>query len=496
MSERIGAHGALEPRAGGSGGSRLRRCSGVGLALVLATTGCSVPSLADVPLPGGAPSGPGYEITVEFADVLDLVPQAAVKVNDVTVGSVEKISLSGWTARTRLRIDRKVQLPANATAAIRQTSLLGEKYVDVAAPVTEPAAGRLGDGAIIPLSRTTRAAEVEEVLAALGLLLNGGGLEQLKTINQELSAALDGREAQARDALTQLDTFLGGLDKQKADLVRAVDALDRLSTHLDRQREIIGTALDALAPGLTVLEQQRVQLTGALTALGDLGRVGTEVINKSHDDTVASLRSLQPILDQLVKAGDALPKSLDFMLTYPFPPNVNGAIVGDFVNMSMTANLDAVTILSNLLSAKPVATDPVKGTASGSQGRGPAGPGAAGPGQSGSAKPGAPGSLLPGVLPGLCLPKNGILSLNWLPPLLPSCDLPEGCKLLPPGTKVPAGGFVPPNGIIPQGTVFPAGTKVPVGTVLPAPCLLAPLTGAVDGLTGGLLDILGGGLLR
>src|SRR4029453_5961921 len=97
-----------------------------------------------------------------------------------------------------------------------------------------------------------RSAEVEEVLAALGLLLNGGGLAHLKTINTELGTALAGREEAARDGLSQLAPFGGGLDKQKADLVRALDALDRLSGHLSAQRSVIGTALDSLGPGLTV----------------------------------------------------------------------------------------------------------------------------------------------------------------------------------------------------------------------------------------------------
>ncbi|MEV4755873.1 MCE family protein [Micromonospora sp. NPDC049559] len=491
----------MSPRT--SPAPRLRRPA-LAVALVLLTTGCTVPDLTDVPLPGGAPSGPGYAVTVEFADVLDLVSQAAVKVNDVTVGSVEKVYLSGWTARARLRIDRKVRLPANATAAVRQTSLLGEKYVAVSPPTTEASTGQLADGDVIPLSRTRRAAEVEEVLAALGLLLNGGGLAQLKTINQELSAALDGRESSARDALRQLDAFLGGLDQQKADLVRAVDALDRLTGRLNRQREVIGAALDSLAPGLTVLEQQRTELTGALTALGELGRVGTEVVRASRADTVASVRALQPILEQLVKAGDALPKSLDFMLSYPFPPNANGAIVGDYINMSLTADLDAATILSNLLSSKPVQPDAGKPAAGGgAPGRGgtPGGgrPGGGNnPGKPGTTQPGGVGvgPLLPGVLPAICLPLGGLLPLNWLPPLLPGCELPPGCKLLKPGTPVPPGGLVPPGGVVPPGTVFPPGTKLPLGTVLPLECLLPPPTGETNGQNGGLLDILGGGLLR
>jgi phospholipid/cholesterol/gamma-HCH transport system substrate-binding protein len=270
------------------------------LAVALLAGGCGLPDVTALPLPGGASGGAGYRVTAEFSDVLDLVPQAAVKVDDVTVGSVEKISLSGWTARVRLRIGNNVRLPGNATAAVRQTSLLGEKYVALDPPATESPQGTLADGAVIPLSRTRRGAEVEEVLAALGLLLNGGGLAQLKTINEELAGALDGRETQAKDALHQLDTFLGGLDRQKADIVRALDALDRLSGHLAQQRDVIGTALKSLAPGLTVLEDQRRQLTVALTSLGELGRVGTRVVIRSRDDTLAVLRSLQPILEQLV----------------------------------------------------------------------------------------------------------------------------------------------------------------------------------------------------
>jgi phospholipid/cholesterol/gamma-HCH transport system substrate-binding protein len=302
----------------------------------------------DVPLPGGAPSGPSYGVTAEFGDVLDLVPQAAVKVNDVTVGSVEGIELHGFVAVVRLRVDRKVSLPDNATAAIRQSSLLGEKFVGLANPVDESPQGTLGDGDTIPLDRTRRGAEVEEVLAALGLLLNGGGLAQLKTINEEVVKALSGRESDAKAALRQLDSFVSGLEAQKADIVRAIEALDRLSADLAKQRATIGEAVEALASGLSVLAQQREQLTTALTALRDLSTVGVRVIDASKEDTVASLQALQPILENLVKAGDALPKGIDFALSYPFPPNARKAISGDFVRLHVTADLDATTILSNL----------------------------------------------------------------------------------------------------------------------------------------------------
>ncbi|MEU5790474.1 MCE family protein [Micromonospora purpureochromogenes] len=453
--------------------------------VALLPAGCGLPDLADLPLPGGAPRGAGYAVTAEFSDVLDLVPQAAVKVDDVTVGSVEKISLAGWTARVTLRVDADVRLPANATAAVRQSSLLGEKYVTLAAPPTAPAGARLVDGDVIPLSRTARGAEVEEVLAALGLLLNGGGLAQLRTINQELGAALEGREPAVRDALSQLDTFIGGLDKQKADLVRALDALDRLSGRLARQKQTLGEAVDSLAPGLTVLARQRAQLTEALTALGELGEVGTRVVNRSRDDTLADVRALQPILEQLVRAGDDLPKSLDFMLSYPFPPNVTGAIVGDFVNLSVTADLDSASILANLVAAAPA-----RGAASPTAPR-PSGRPSAG-GSTTVPRPGDGTGPLPELPLTKCLPDPKDFPATWTPPK--DCLLPEGCVLLKPGSTVPLGGLILPKGLVPPGTAFPAGTELPAGTVLSAPCVL-PVTGAVTGQLGDLPDLLGGGLL-
>jgi phospholipid/cholesterol/gamma-HCH transport system substrate-binding protein len=313
--------------------------------------GCS----SSLPLPGAAPAGPAYRVVVEFADVLDLVPQSAVKVNDVTVGSVEEIWLAGWTARVRVRIADHVHLPDNATAAIRQTSLLGEKFVSLDAPAGEPAQGSLSDGDVIPLARTRRSAEVEEVLGALGLLLNGGGLGQIKTINEELAAALEGHEADAQAALRSLDQFIAGLDAQRDEITRAIDGLDRLSARLSAQRATIGAAVDALGPGLRVLAQQRAQLTAALTALGELGKVGNRVVTASRDDTLASIKALRPTLDQLVRAGDTLPKAMDFLLTYPFPPNITGAITSDRVNLHVTADLDASQILANLLAAAPPA---------------------------------------------------------------------------------------------------------------------------------------------
>lgn len=315
----------------------------------LLLTGCEFSGLYDVGLPGGAAAdGNAYRVTVVFRDVLDLVPQSAVKVNDVTVGAVEKVELDGWRARVRLRIEDSVKLPANAVAELRQTSMLGEKYVALSAPVDAAPAGRLKDGARIPLSRSGRNPEIEEVLSALSALLNGGGVAQLKTITTELNKALEGRENRVKSLLTELDTFIGGLDDRRMEIVRALAGVDRLAKRLAREKKTIAGALDTVPPALKVLADQRRSLTAMLTSLSKLGKTGTQVINASRDDTVANLKSLRPILEQLNKAGDDLPNALELMTTYPFPRNAVDAIHGDYVNLRITADLDLASVYGNL----------------------------------------------------------------------------------------------------------------------------------------------------
>ncbi|MEU7550859.1 MCE family protein [Streptomyces sp. NPDC044571] len=374
----------------------------------LLLTGCEFKGLYDVPLPGGAATdGPSYRVTVEFQDVLDLVPQSTVKVNNVTVGAVEKVELDGWHARVRLRISDSVKLPGNAVAELRQTSMLGEKYVALSAPADTGPVGRLTDGARIPLSRSGRNPEIEEVLSALSALLGGGGVAQLHTITTELNKALEGREDRVKSLLSELDTFIGGLDAQKKEIIRALEGIDTLAATLAKEKKTIDQALTTLPPALKVLADERAKLTTMLTSLSALGETGTKVINASRDDVIANLRALQPILQQLNKAGADLPNALELLTTYPFPRNVVDAIKGDYVNLKVTADLDLRSVYGNLAGQPP--------------------------------KPGTPGTPVPPGLPGV--PTPGLPQVPALPglpetPALP--HVPQAPK--PPGTPELPGG--------------------------------------------------------
>ncbi|MCO7220393.1 MCE family protein [Klenkia sp. PcliD-1-E] len=313
-------------------------------------TGCGFRGAYSLDLPGGADTGDApYSVQIQFADVLDLVPQSGVRVADVPVGKVTDIQLGDdWTALVTVEVNGDVDLPANAVAMIQQSSLLGEKYVELAAPGGEAPTGELQDGSLITLDRTNRNVEVEEVFGALSLVLNGGGLAQLQTITSELGQALEGREDAVRNTLDQLDTFIGGLDDQRTEINRALDSINALAGTLAANTGTLTTALDTIGPGLAVLEDQRGLLVSMLQSLAQLGDVGTRVINETGADTVANLQDLQPILSQLAAAGPDLANSLDLLLTYPFPASSLTALQyrsdqrtgGYALFANMTADLD------------------------------------------------------------------------------------------------------------------------------------------------------------
>jgi phospholipid/cholesterol/gamma-HCH transport system substrate-binding protein len=333
------------------------RLTAVAAVLALLTSGCGALSggLRGVDLPGGADLGDRpYQLTIEFEDVVDLVPQSLVKVSDVPVGTVTDIAVGpNWTAMVTVLVNGDVAVPANAQARRRTTSLLGEKFVELLAPDNDPAAGgvgghnRIADGATIPLDRTGRAAEVEEVLGALSLLLNGGGIAQIRTIAIELNKALTGNEPEIRALLDDVNALVGALDERKSEITRALDEINRLSSTLRDRRGQIKTALDDLAPGLRELEAQRNKLVDMLRALDRLSGVATDVVNRSRDDLVADLELLRPTLDKLVESGPDLVDSLPFLPNPPFTDATVDAIKGDYTNLYVKADLDLGHILQN-----------------------------------------------------------------------------------------------------------------------------------------------------
>lgn len=313
----------------------------------LTLSGCQAGGLGALPLPGTQGRGNGaYQVKVELANASDLYPNSRVMVDNVDVGTVTSIRLRNWHAEATITLNPDVGLPANAEASVGQTSLLGAKYLALAPPAGTAPQGRLTDGATIQLARSHNYPDTEDVLAGVSLLLNGGGLEQLKTITAELNKALgNGRDVQIRQTLGRLDTLAGTLDRQKKDINAALDGLDRLGKQAKDHNQVIEDVLTRMPAALQTLNEERSTLTTTLNSLGTFSGAATGTVNELRGPLTRNLENLTPVLRELADSGHALVGSTGLLASGLFPLKTNKSLFkGDYANLAVILDLTNTAI--------------------------------------------------------------------------------------------------------------------------------------------------------
>jgi phospholipid/cholesterol/gamma-HCH transport system substrate-binding protein len=311
------------------------------VAVLPMVSSCSWRGLNSLRLPGTAGGGPGsYVVQAQIPDVNNLQPNTAVEVGDVTVGTVTKIERQGWHALVTMRLNADVNLPANATATLGQTSLLATLHLELAPPARVPARGKLKAGSVIPLSSGSAYPDTEQTLAMLSMLLNGGGVGQLQDITQAFSTAFAGREQDLRSLMNQLNKFVGYLNDQKDDIIAATESLNHLVGKFADQKPVLDKALRTIPKALAVLSDQRNNLTEALDQFGKLSALVADSTNKTKASLVREFNDVGPVLESLANAGPALTRSLNILLTYPWIKDTLGNWVrGDYANLTAIFDL-------------------------------------------------------------------------------------------------------------------------------------------------------------
>jgi phospholipid/cholesterol/gamma-HCH transport system substrate-binding protein len=273
-------------------------------------------------------------------DVDNVEQNSRVRVGDVNVGTVTKIERQGWHALVTMTLNRDVELPANATAKVGQTSLLGSQHIELAPPQDVPPEGKLREGSLIPLAASGAYPTTEQALAAVALLLNGGGLGNIQDITRALSTAFAGREDDLRSLIEQLDKAIGYLDDQKQDIIAASESLNNLIGQLAAQKPVVDKALRTIPDALAVLKDQRQNLAEALTQLGRFSALAADSVNQTKEALVQELKDLGVVLQELANAGPALTRALSFLPTFPFPKEtLLNWMRGDYANLTLILDL-------------------------------------------------------------------------------------------------------------------------------------------------------------
>lgn len=254
-----------------------------------------------------------WTLTATFDDALNLPLGAPVKVEGATVGRVLQVAPEDYRARVVMALDDDAPLRAGTTARLRYTTALGELYVDVT-PAADGAV--LDDGARLPAAATTVAPTVEDALSAASLLVNGGSLQQVGTIVDELNDALDGRTGTARGVLRETSTFLAQALRSTRALDRALAALDDTSRTLRARQRTINAALRDIRPAARVLARNTDRLADLLDSADDMARSTDRLVRRTRTDLRVIVKELGPVLDAVLDEQERLVPGLDTINTW------------------------------------------------------------------------------------------------------------------------------------------------------------------------------------
>ncbi|MEB3368704.1 MCE family protein [Saccharopolyspora mangrovi] len=246
-----------------------------------------------------------------------LLPDSDVKVRGMVVGRVVEVKSDGKGAELHLALQPEMaeKIPANVTAQLLPRTLFGERYVSLDLP-DKPAAKTLASGGVIEQDRTRAGLELETVLADTMPVLQAVNPDDLAATLNALDQALSGRGDQVGDTLTQLNTYLDGLNPAIPDLRDNLRELVGVAQTYEQAAPDIISALDNFSTTARTLVDQKQNLqkmTGQLTtSSGDL----TTFLNDNGQNIIQLADAQRPTLDVLSKYSPSYPCFLGEMAEY------------------------------------------------------------------------------------------------------------------------------------------------------------------------------------
>lgn len=284
----------------------------------------------------------GTRVVAYFENAGDTVVGGQVQISDVGVGSVDSIEMvvqeGRMVARLEMSLNPDVELrTAEMSAIVRQTSLLGEQFVELVPSDEGPISN---DAEItIPVERTTRRVDVETFLGDLSAFVGGGGLEDLNKFTNAQAIILENRGETFGQVIDELTTFTGTLAGRRVDVGEAIDNLASASETIVNNQRTLDDFLDSLEDANALLAEQGEEFRALFQSLSRFGRINSSFLARHERAIERQIRALKPIFKGLVGAKGELDNDLvklnNFFKLFPKSlgtgPRSRGA--GDYIQV-------------------------------------------------------------------------------------------------------------------------------------------------------------------
>ncbi|MEU6551344.1 MCE family protein [Streptomyces sp. NPDC046915] len=253
-------------------------------------------------------------VTAYFPRTVGIYPGSDVRVLGVRIGEVEKITPEGGRVRVELRYDAGRRVPAGAKAAIINSSVVSDRYVQLL-PVYRKGPV-LRDGAVIPESRTAVPVELDRVFDSLHTTAEALGPQgankdgSLSRLLKVSAGNLDGQGTNLNRTVQDLSQAVTTLSDGRTDLFGTVRNLQVFTAALAADDKGVRSFDTSLAGVAKQLSGERKDLAAALTNLGTaLGDVAA-FVKKNKKSLTSNVRGLSKVTKVLVTQRAALDELL------------------------------------------------------------------------------------------------------------------------------------------------------------------------------------------
>ncbi len=272
----------------------------------------------------------GHQVVAYFEDVGDLVDRATVQVNDVEIGQVTGIDLvlddGEMVARVTMSVDEEERISTEGlTALIRQTSLLGEQFVELLPASDEPP--YLGSQEfVIDVSDTDRRVSIETFLGDLSAFVGGAGLEDLNQFTHAQALILEDRGRRFGESIHELELFTRVLSARRFDIADAIDSLANAGETFVSNQATLDRFLDSLDEANVLLADQGDELRRLFSSLRRFGTVSSRFLARHEEAIDRQFMALRPVFRALASAEGELRVDIQRLATFfeLFPKSLGG----------------------------------------------------------------------------------------------------------------------------------------------------------------------------
>ncbi|TQE38037.1 MCE family protein [Streptomyces ipomoeae] len=254
-------------------------------------------------------------VTAYFPRTVGIYPGSDVRVLGIRIGEVKRITPEGGRVRVELEYEEGRKLPADAQAAIINSSVVSDRYVQLL-PVYRKGPV-LRDGDVIPESRTAVPVELDRIFDSLHTTseaLGPKGANKDGSLSRLLGVSADNLEGQGENlnqTVEDLSQAVTTLSDGRGDLFGTVQNLQVFTAALAADDQNVRSFNTSLAKVAEQLAGERKDLAAALKHLGAaLGDV-SEFVKKNKKSLTSNVRGLSKVTKVLVTQRAALEELLE-----------------------------------------------------------------------------------------------------------------------------------------------------------------------------------------